>query len=349
MQVNQSITSRPLLIIAALVALGIPVAILWILSFSGGFSEILNWIYDQQREWQKSISASLTGLTGDNPAAAAWALVVGSFLYGFFHAAGPGHGKVIMTTYLLSNREETRRALLLTVMAALLQAVVAVAIIYGLVVIVGIATKDSTQAAKWSERLSYILVSIMGLWLIWRVLKPIFAKHLQNASQTGHVHTHDHHHHAHGHHAHHHHDHLHHTDDHDHGPECGCGHQHGPTPEQIAASKDWKISAGIVLSIGLRPCTGAILVLVLAKSLGLLWAGVVGAFVMAAGVALAISCLAFMAVRARGFADTVFNESSTVKLQGITRVVSFAGGAFLCFLGASLFAASFAARSPFGI
>jgi ABC-type nickel/cobalt efflux system permease component RcnA len=333
----------------------LPVLALYMLSASGGYTQLLGWVYEQQRNWQQSVSTSLSGIGGEAALTSTIALVVGSFFYGFFHAVGPGHGKVIMTTYLLSNREQTQRALGLTFAASLLQALVAIALVYGLVLLVGVTMRDSTAAARWSERLSYALVIAMGLWLIYRALKPRFSAWLntQKSAQVAHGHDHSHHKHDHAHQPYAHHDQAHHEDHHGHHHEhdehCGCGHNHGPTSEQLKEPSDWKTSLGIILSIGLRPCTGAILVLVLANSLGLVWAGVLAALAMAMGTFLAIGMLALLTVKARSHAEKIFADGSGTSWRWAVDSVAVAGGAFLCFVGTGLLLASFAARSPFGI
>ncbi len=46
------------------------------------------------------------------------------------------------------------------------------------------------------------------------------------------------------------------TPHHVHNEHCGCGHQHLPAPEQLQAGDDWRARAAIVLSMGMRPCSG---------------------------------------------------------------------------------------------
>ena len=116
-------------------------------------------------------------------------------------------------------------------------------------------------------------------------------------------------HHGHGHHHHDHgHDHHHHGHDHnDHGPghvhDEHCGHSHGPTPDQLAGPGGWRRGLGAIVAVGLRPCSGAILVLVFALAQGLFWAGVLATFVMGLGTAITVATIAVLAVSARGLAE----------------------------------------------
>ena len=126
---------------------------------------------------------------------------------------------------------------------------------------------------------------------------------------------HDHHDHAHDHdhgHAHHHHDHghahghshAHGHDHHDHGEEeaSAWGHAHGPEPEELKGPHWLRRGLTAIVAVGLRPCSGAIIVLVFALAQGLFWIGVASTFVMGLGTAITVAIVATIAVGARGFA-----------------------------------------------
>src|SRR3546814_10157071 len=153
---------------------------------------------------------------------------------------------------------------------------------------------------SWSERVSYVLVFLVGalravraVWELASVLRPQAASHrlLQTpAGPLGHAGRYDHHH------------------DHRHAPDCSCGHAHGPSVEQIAGATTIRTTLGLILSIGLRPCSGAVLVLAFAQAIGLEWAGVAAIAAMSTGTALAVASLAFLAVNARRWAATAVGE-----------------------------------------
>ena len=58
----------------------------------------------------------------------------------------------------------------------------------------------------------------------------------------------------------------------------------------------------VVFSVGIRPCTGAILVLVFAVTQGVFWAGVGATFAMALGTAITVAVLATLALGSRELA-----------------------------------------------
>ncbi|MEM7302679.1 MAG: nickel/cobalt transporter [Pseudomonadota bacterium] len=328
-----------------------------------GWGETVLWLYKQQQAFHKELTGSMQVLAKQGSWSAGAALIVASFLYGVFHAAGPGHGKAVLTTYLLTNPEETRRGIMIAWLAALCQGLVAISLIYGLLYIAGWVPRDTKSAVTWSERLSYILVMGIGVYLIWRVAKARnWIRHLnffRSSNRTHHQHEgHDHHSHDHAHdHNHHNHDHSHHDHDHhhhhghSHDENCGCGHAHSPDIDELRQPTSLKAGLGLVLSMGLRPCSGAILVLVFAKVTGLALAGVLAVLAMSVGTAIAISILAIVAIQARDWTRKALSTStgSVAYLSTAADIVTLLGGVFILMLGYSLFIATYVSRSSFGL
>ncbi|WP_183325892.1 nickel/cobalt transporter [Halomonas cerina] len=258
--------------------------------------------------WQRDLHRALTeaiAYLDAVPSATAWLSLLGlSFGYGVFHAAGPGHGKAVLSTYLLSQGGALRRALLLSCLASLLQALVAIALVTVLVHGLGWLTRQAMGSVIWLEQASYLLVAMLGLWLCWRAL----------AHSRHHAAAHDH--------------------DHDHH-ECDCAHH--LTPRQ---ADDWRSALAVVASIGIRPCSGSVLLVGAASLLGHYWAGVLAVLAMAVGTALTVSALALASVMARGWAERRLQRS--LHGSGITRclrLAGFAGGLLILILGLSLFMA----------
>lgn len=272
---------------------------------------IVGWLLAKQSEFYREMSATIRAAKSDG--SAVWTLLAISFAYGVFHAAGPGHGKAVISSYLVANQETARRGIVLSFASAMLQALVAVLIVGIFAWLLNATAKTMCGTEKAIEIVSYALIAAFGARLVWtkgggfmRALqaKPALAPAMAVAHHDHghHHHGHDRHDHAHGHG---HHDHGHHGHDHHDGHvhDEHCGHSHGPTPDQLAGPGGWQRGLGAIFAVGLRPCSGAILVLVFALAQGLFWAGIAATFVMGLGTAITVATIAVVAVSARGLAQ----------------------------------------------
>jgi len=252
-------------------------------------------LFGQVAIWQSHFYRQLTGAVRAWQAegGAGWLLAGLSFAYGVFHALGPGHGKAVISAYVLANRQTARNGALLALASALVQALVAIAVVAVLAWALGATAAVMDRTTRWLETASYALVVALGLWLVWtKALRPLWRRRGNPAE-----HAHD----GHAHHAGHGHDHDHaHAHAHDHAPDCGCGHAHVPEPAQVSGPLDWRRAASAVLAVGLRPCSGALIVLVFALSQGFFLAGVAAALAMGLGTGLTVAALVGLAVLARG-------------------------------------------------
>ena len=260
------------------------------------------WIMGKQQQFYRSMSLAIRDIGRGNQVAASLTLIGLSFGYGVFHAAGPGHGKAVVSAWLMGNDERLRRGIAIAFMAAFIQACTAVAIVTVLLLAVGAASSMARNVARWLEALSFLLISGLGFWLIWQAVRgpvarllPVPAKlvpGLALATATGRDTAHVHHHHRHqegG--VHHHHNHE--------GGDCACGHAHLPSASALEGNWSLRRALSISLAIGIRPCTGALLVLLFSSAAGLYWAGVISTFVMALGTAITVSAIAALAVGSR--------------------------------------------------
>ena len=269
---------------------------------------IAGWLLAKQAEFYRMLSGTIRSAKTDG--SAVWLLMGISFAYGVFHAAGPGHGKAVISSYLVANEETWKRGITLSFASALLQALVAVAVVGIAAALLGATAGTMNRAVWWIEVASYLLIAAMGARLLWvkgRAFLREFAA-LRSPKSVGAAATtvHDHHHyHDHGH-THHHghahdHDHCHaHHDAHDHDDHSG--HSHGPTPDQLAGPGGWRRGLGTIFAVGMRPCSGAILVLVFSLAQGLFLAGIAATFVMGLGTAITVATIAIIAVSAKGLA-----------------------------------------------
>ncbi len=275
---------------------------------------VIGWVIAKQADFYRQFSGLIRAAKADG--SAVWTLLGVSFLYGIFHAAGPGHGKAVISSYLIATGETWWRGVVLSFASALLQAVVAVAFV-GIAATMLNATGPQMRGAIWYiEVASYALIALIGARLLW-VKGRAFLASLTAIRRPVAAHAHQGHHHGdHG--QHHGHDHAHH---HDHGDDAAAwGHAHGPEPEDLAGPGGWKRGLSAIVAVGLRPCSGAILVLVFALAQGLFWAGVAGTFVMALGTAITVATIATIAVAAKAVATRLATTRTgwgTVFLRGV--------------------------------
>jgi nickel/cobalt exporter len=261
-------------------------------------SGIIGWLLDKQSEFYRQMSSTIRAAKSDG--SAVWTLLGISFAYGIFHAAGPGHGKAVISSYLVANQETARRGIALSFASALMQALVAVVIVGVCAWLLNATSKTMCGAEKAIEIASYALIAAFGLRLVW-TKGGGFIRALQAGRATpvtmaaAHHHGHDHHHD--------HHDHDHHHDHDGHVHDEHCGHSHGPLPSELAGPGGWRRGFGAIFAVGIRPCSGAILVLVFALAQGLFWAGIAATFVMGLGTAITVAAIAVIAVSARDLAQ----------------------------------------------
>ena len=98
---------------------------------------------------------------------AVWTLLAISFAYGIFHAAGPGHGKAVISSYLVANRETARRGIVLSFASALMQSLVAVVMVGICAWLLNATARTMCGAEKAIEIVSYALIAAFGLRLVW--------------------------------------------------------------------------------------------------------------------------------------------------------------------------------------
>jgi nickel/cobalt transporter (NicO) family protein len=296
------------------------------------------WLLGQQAFFYQALAGLIR--TAKTNGSAYWGLMGVSFVYGIFHAAGPGHGKAVISSYLLANEETWRRGIILSFASAVLQSITAIVIVAIAALLIGATAKMMGDTVRIIEIISYVMIIAIGARLLWVKGKSFRAtlhklrasadpaKEMASEGPADHVHNHDcgeahDHDHGHAHHEHaaadharhgHSHDHSH---GHDHGHAHGhshddeeesvlpWGHAHGPEPQDLAGPGGWRRGLSTIIAVGLRPCSGAIIVLVFALAQGLFWAGIASTFVMGLGTAITVGAIASLAVGARSFAKRV--------------------------------------------
>ncbi len=357
---------------------------------TGPFAHILMWVYLRQMEFNQELGAAMKAMRQDG--SKVWLLIGLSFAYGIFHAAGPGHGKAVISSYMVANEVALRRGILLSFVSALLQGLTAVVVMLLAYFVLRGTAISMTDATSFMEIMSYVFVTLFGAWLLWRKLGPsilrlfgrapaysLSAAHAGHShgghshaghSHAGHshaahahsapvhsraLHAHDDHDHAHGHshdhhdhgardhhdhsaHDHSHEDHAHH--DHAAGEVCDtCGHSHAPDPALLSGDRfDWRTAWTAVAAVGIRPCSGALIVLSFALLNGLWLGGLLSVLAMSLGTAITVSALATLAVTAKNWA--VYFAGDGRMGNRIHSIVEIGGAAFVFLFGLLLLSAS---------
>lgn len=268
--------------------LGILGLALWLWGF-GGADDVARWAAAGQRDVQNAMARGLRALHAGQPGALLTLLSV-CFAYGFFHAAGPGHGKVLIGAYGVARRVPLLRLSVLALASSLAQALTAIGLVLvGVWALNWTRTQMTETAERWFAPLSYVAIGAIGLWLAFRGARRLWQ---QRALAE-----------------HHHHDAV-----------CAtCGHAHGPSPEQAAEVTSLRGALALVGAIALRPCTGALFLLVLTWRMDLLMVGVLGTFAMALGTAMVTVAVAIAA--------TVLREGTLAQMTSGTGTARLMAGA----------------------
>lgn len=258
--------------------------------------------------WQREVNIQMSTLlkaVAENPTKAGGTLLLFSFVYGVLHALGPGHGKVVITTWLATHSSKLKPAIGLTLASSLLQGLVAILLVVVVLSLLALPARQLHLSGYWLEKGSYLLVGVLGLLLCWRALKRL--RQLLQAPRFRAF-----------------------TPHHVHHDNCGCGHQHLPTQSQLQNGGDWRARLVIVLSMGMRPCSGAIMVLLFSKVIGVFAWGVASALAMAAGTSLTISGLALLVHGFRQLAVKISGKRAPVLWRQIGwTTLALAGGVVL--------------------
>lgn len=259
------------------------VGLLWL---GGALNAVAPLVQDAQRATQDRLAAAIRALRVGEPGAliAFWAVCFG---YGVLHAAGPGHGKMLIGGYGVARRVPVGRLAGLALGSSLAQAAVAVGLVYALVAVLGL-TRLAVEgtAERWMTPVSHAMIAGLGLWLVWRGVMGLRRQVALSAAYAGSHHDHGRDHGNGDHHG-----------GHVHGPDCN--HAHGPSLDEVERVSSWKDALALITGIAVRPCSGALFILILTWQLGIALAGIVGAFVMGIGTALVTMGVALLAVWAR--------------------------------------------------
>ena len=289
---------RKVIALAAL-AVTLTLAVIW---FSGGFSDLAAWAARQQRTFQNAIALSLRAVRGGDLGAII-TLVSACFAYGLAHAAGPGHGKILIGGYGFARKVPMVRLSLIALAASLGQAVTAIVLVYAGVLILKLTRQAMVGVAEqFFALVSYGAIVAIGLWLVWRGVRR-----LRDNTHTNHDEV------------------------------CSsCGHAHGPTLHQVDGVSSPREALVLIAGIAIRPCTGALFVLITTWQMGIAMVGILGTLAMALGTAIVTIGVGLAATGLRGglLADAMGSTRGAQIAAGVEViagcvVVLLAGGLLL--------------------
>lgn len=321
---------------------------LFVLALIGALAWVsLHWpqIMMQSVEWQRQLHQRLAQLIQQvqlSPRQYGGSLLLFSLTYGILHAVGPGHGKMVITTYLSTHPARLQLSIWLTLLASLLQGIMAISLVSVTLLMLKMSSTYLHVGELWLERAGYMLMVLLGallcrraglrLWRslpsrksgngraslggIYRNLRYIHADINHQAisrarqQQAGHFHH----------------------------PGCGCRHHHVLSDQTLQTAVNWRTKLSVVLAMGIRPCSGAVLVLLFAKVMGVYLWGVLSALVMAAGTSLTLLLLSLLVFYARRYAENLTRRHTANGASAVAwATLALAGGLLLITAGIILY------------
>ncbi|TCU22279.1 ABC-type nickel/cobalt efflux system permease component RcnA [Rhizobium azibense] len=311
----------------------------------GPLAPLLAYINYEQQAFYRALTDTLKAMREDP-----WQLasLIGlSFAYGVFHAAGPGHGKAVISSYMIANEIELKRGVVISFISAFIQGAMAVALVGGAWLILRGSGITLTQATNAMEITSFIMVIAFGSWLLLRKLRSMigglpehevvetsagpvsmmldwkdnesrrqaYAFGEKQARKAGHNFI--------------------------SGMACEtCGRSHAPDPSLLGGDKfSIREAWSAIVAVGLRPCSGALLVMTFSLLNGLYLGGILSVLAMSLGTAITVSILAILAVAAKGTAVGICGRGSARSIW-IGNAIEILGAVLVICMGVLLLGAS---------
>jgi nickel/cobalt transporter (NicO) family protein len=269
---------------------------------SGAFHALAWWALQQQRELQAALGTHVQAMRAGQ-SAAFWSLIGLCAAYGFLHAVGPGHGKVLVTGAAIGTRVSALRMSLIALAGSLGQALVAIAVVYGAFVVFQTTARGAAEGGEaWIDPIGNAVIALIGAWLVARGITA-----LRSPEAVA----------------------------------CGHDHHHHPDPEAVARAEGLGPTLALVAGIALRPCTGALFVLVVAWRMELAWAGALAVLAMGLGTAAFTILVALLAVGSRDAAFLTAGDGRAARLLAPT--LQIGAGALVLTVGTILFCAALVA------
>jgi len=254
--------------------------------------EIQRWVTEGQRSFQNAMAVALRGIQARDPLAI-WTLCSATAAYGFFHAVGPGHGKVLIGGAALASGATLKRLSILTVLSSLAQAATAIILVGSLVFLLQMQSAYVAQMTeRWLAPLSYGAIVMIGCVLVFRGARIWYR--MGTSAQAAH--------------------------------QC-CAHAHGPSVDDVTTLNTTRDAAALIASIAVRPCTGALFVLFIAARFDAFATGCIAVITMGFGTAAFYLMVASSGVAARRLAGLGAQDHRSV--QSISAMLHLTGGALI--------------------
>jgi nickel/cobalt exporter len=312
----------------------------------GPLAPLFLYVNDEQQAFYRALTGALKAMREDPRQLAS--LIGLSFAYGIFHAAGPGHGKAVISSYMIANEVELRRGVVISFISAFVQGVVAVALVGGAWLVLRGTGITLTAATHAMEIASFVMVILFGCWLLLRKLRSMLGalprRRLMAAAagpvgvmldwkdnaaerqayafngraqavEPGHSYV--------------------------PGMVCEtCGNTHAPDPSLLGADRfSVREAWSAIVAVGLRPCSGALLVMTFSLLNGLYLGGVLSVAAMSLGTAITVAVLATIAVTAKGTAVRLSGRGSRTSVR-VGNAIEILGAVLVILMGVLLLGAS---------
>jgi len=275
------------------------------------WGEALSYVNQVQSDLWRGLAKAVRAVKDEGSIGAlAWLLAL-AFFYGVIHAAGPGHGKAVIAAYLVGTESAVRRGIALSFLSAAAQGVTAISAVGLLAALLGFVSKEVADMTRPLEILGAAMIAGIGLYILVVTVRSILTGHDAHA-----------HHHHHGH-------------AHDHGHEHHDDHGHAHTHIAPGEARDWRSGVAVVAAVGLRPCMGAVLVLLFALSYGVFFVGILATAAMSLGTGITVAVLALLSSGARHAALRLAGSMDGWLLKTYWALSLF-GGLVLVLIGVSL-------------
>ncbi len=270
------------------------------------WGHLLVYIVDFQKQLHALLAKHIQQVA-KSPEVYGWSLIGLSFGYGVFHAIGPGHGKAVIVTYLGTQKETIKNGIFISFVAALLQSLIAIILISILVMIMKFKFADVKMIGEDITIASYLLVAFLGLFVTLSSIQKLYVRYKERQASKSHTpHTH----------------------------QCGCNHAHSPKSKLTFFQ-----TFMVIMSMGLRPCSGALVVLIYAQLVNAYLYGIIATLFMGLGTGLSVSLIALSSIYARKWLERMSETQETLRwsIPNASIYINLAGGGLLLVIGWGLF------------